>query len=76
MQLQDLKRSILELPADEVMKIHREVRENRTKYKPPAAKVSKAVNKVDSIVAKAEEADVDELDALIAKLSAMKGRSV
>jgi hypothetical protein len=72
MQLCDLKKSILQLSATDVMNIHREIRANRVKRKPIPAKVEKKTNHLNNILQKAEDADVDELDELIARLTAMK----
>ena len=41
MQLVDLKKSILQLPREEVERIHREVRKNRIDFKKPTEKRQK-----------------------------------
>ena len=72
MQLQDLKPSILQMSAADVMELHRTIRENRLKRRVTPVKVAKFVDKTASILQHAEEADVDELDALIERMMAMK----
>jgi predicted translin family RNA/ssDNA-binding protein len=45
MQLTDLKPSILELPQEEALLIHREIRRSRTESKPAVSKAKRATVK-------------------------------
>lgn len=70
--LEDLKQSISEMTEEQLYTLLREVRSNRTSYRPKAKAAKKAPKKKDSIADLLGALDATQLAGLIEKLGGKK----